>query len=120
MTRWDQDEATGGLMLHQIDDAKAKAVLIGIPIAEDPPRSPADPAMWVVKDADSTVYLLGTIHVMKPGVKWRSDKLDAALKISDEYWMDADVIQDPLPREVEGCEPGYQACRQCDGWHANE
>jgi uncharacterized protein YbaP (TraB family) len=55
----------------------------------------ADPAMWVVKDADSTVYLLGTIHVMKPGVNWRSEKLDAALKSSDELWMEADLEADP-------------------------
>ncbi len=55
----------------------------------------ADPAMWVVKDADSTVYLLGTIHVLKPGVNWRSEKLDAALKSSDEYWMEADIEADP-------------------------
>ena len=55
----------------------------------------ADPAMWVIKDADSTVYLLGTIHVMKPGVQWRSDKLEAALKSSDEYWMEADIEADP-------------------------
>jgi len=48
-----------------------------------------------VKDADSTVYLLGTIHVMKPGVKWRSDKLDAALKSSDEFWMEVDLEADP-------------------------
>jgi uncharacterized protein YbaP (TraB family) len=55
----------------------------------------ADPAMWVVKDADSTVYLLGTIHLMKPGVKWRSEKLDAALESSSEYWMEADLQADP-------------------------
>ena len=55
----------------------------------------ADPAMWVVKDADSTVYLLGTIHIMKPGVNWRSQKLDSALKSADEYWMEADIEADP-------------------------
>jgi uncharacterized protein YbaP (TraB family) len=55
----------------------------------------ADPAMWVVKDADSTVYLLGTIHVLKSGVNWRSEKLDAALKSSSEYWMEADLQTDP-------------------------
>jgi len=57
-------------------------------------QAEADPAMWVVKDADSTVYLLGTIHVMKPGVTWRSEKLDAALKSSSEYWMEADLQTD--------------------------
>ena len=49
----------------------------------------AEPAMWVVKDADSTIYLLGTIHLVKPGMKWRSDKIEAAFEASDEYWMEA-------------------------------
>ncbi len=49
----------------------------------------AEPAMWVVKDADSTVYLLGTFHLTKPGMEWRSDKIDAALKDSGELWLEA-------------------------------
>ena len=57
-------------------------------------RAEAEPAMWVVKDADSTVYLLGTIHVLKPGTEWRSDKLQSALQGSDEFWMEADVEAD--------------------------
>src|SRR5687768_7645184 len=30
----------------------------------------ADPALWVVKDKDTTIYLFGTIHVLKPGMTW--------------------------------------------------
>ncbi len=47
----------------------------------------AEPAMWVVKDADSIVYLLGTVHMMKPGFNWHSDKIDAAFESSDELWL---------------------------------
>jgi uncharacterized protein YbaP (TraB family) len=49
----------------------------------------AEPVMWVVKDVDSTIYLLGTVHLIKPGMKWRSDKIEAAFESSDEYWMEA-------------------------------
>ncbi len=31
---------------------------------------PAHPAMWVVKDADTTLYLFGTVHVLKLGYAW--------------------------------------------------
>ena len=55
----------------------------------------AEPAMWVVKDADTTLYLLGTIHITKPGMNWRSDKIDGALEASDEFWMEASVDSDP-------------------------
>ena len=51
----------------------------------------AEPAMWVVKDADSTIYLLGTFHLTKPGMNWWSDKIDAAFKGSDELWLEATV-----------------------------
>lgn len=30
----------------------------------------AHPALWMVKDADTTIYLFGTIHVLKPDVQW--------------------------------------------------
>jgi uncharacterized protein YbaP (TraB family) len=48
----------------------------------------AEPAMWVVKDADTTVYLLGTVHLLKPGTEWRSDKITTALKSSDALWLE--------------------------------
>ena len=72
---------------------RALSVMLGVLCGAG--TAAADPAMWLVKDADSTVYLLGTIHVLKPGVNWRSEKLDAALKSSDEYWMEADIEADP-------------------------
>lgn len=72
----------------------AVPVVLGFLFGTGAPAA-AEPAMWVVKDADSTVYLLGTIHLMKPGVTWRSEKLDAALKRSDAYWMEADIEADP-------------------------
>jgi uncharacterized protein YbaP (TraB family) len=28
------------------------------------------PALWVVRDADTTIYLFGTVHIMRPGVDW--------------------------------------------------
>ena len=49
----------------------------------------AEPAMWVVKDEDSTVYLLGTFHLVKPETQWRSTKIDAAFRDSDELWLEA-------------------------------
>ena len=28
----------------------------------------AKPGLWAVKDADTTIYLFGTVHVLKPGL----------------------------------------------------
>jgi uncharacterized protein YbaP (TraB family) len=50
------------------------------------------PALWVVRDADSTIYLYGTIHTLKPGTAWGSAKVDAAFDSASELWLE---IADP-------------------------
>src|SRR5690348_3659995 len=56
----------------------------------------AEPAMWVVKDADSTIYLFGSVHLLKPGLDWQSPKLTAALKSAQEVWFE---IADPSDQQ---------------------
>ncbi|WP_158595792.1 TraB/GumN family protein [Oleomonas cavernae] len=51
----------------------------------------AEPALWVVRDADSTIYLFGTIHVLRPQMEWLSPRLEAALGDSSELWLETDV-----------------------------
>ena len=34
------------------------------------PATAAKPALWVIHDHDTTIYLFGTIHVLKPGIGW--------------------------------------------------
>jgi uncharacterized protein YbaP (TraB family) len=48
----------------------------------------ADPAIWVVKDADTTIYLFGTVHVLKPGLSWFDDAVKAAFDKSDELVLE--------------------------------
>jgi uncharacterized protein len=42
-----------------------------------------DPALWVVKDADTTIYLFGTVHILRPGLGWFDDDVKAAFDRSD-------------------------------------
>jgi uncharacterized protein YbaP (TraB family) len=48
----------------------------------------ADPALWVVKDKDTTIYLFGTIHVLKPGLSWFDDGVKKAFDASDELVLE--------------------------------
>lgn len=48
----------------------------------------AQPAFWAVKDADSTLYILGTVHLLRPETVWHTDKLDAAIAESTELWLE--------------------------------
>ncbi|WP_413060297.1 TraB/GumN family protein [Sphingomonas carotinifaciens] len=54
----------------------------------------ADPALWVVKDADTTVYLFGTIHVLKPGLSWFDEAVKTAFDKSGELVLEM-VQPDP-------------------------
>jgi hypothetical protein len=55
----------------------------------------AEPAMWVVKDADSTVSLFGTVHVLKPDTEWRTPKIDKAFRSSGDLWIEMDEGDNP-------------------------
>ena len=46
--------------------------------APAPRAEGAGPALWVIRDADSTIYLFGTVHVLRPTTAWGSDAVDAA------------------------------------------
>lgn len=50
--------------------------------------------MWVVRDADSTIYLTGTVHVLRDEHEWRSPKLDAAFDQSSEIYLELAEIAD--------------------------
>lgn len=53
------------------------------PLAAKTP-APAKPAMWVLSDADTTIYLFGTIHLLPKGTQWRTPVFDkAAVSASD-------------------------------------
>jgi uncharacterized protein len=55
----------------------------------------AEPGMWVIRDHDSTIYLFGTVHALKPDVKWRSAGLDKALAAVGELVLEVSGMDDP-------------------------
>lgn len=53
-----------------------------------PQAEGAGPALWVVRDADSTLYLFGTVHVLRPTTAWGSPRVDAAFDSADQIWFE--------------------------------
>jgi uncharacterized protein YbaP (TraB family) len=51
----------------------------------------ARPALWSVSDADTTVYLFGTIHLLPEKYEWRSAKFDAAVNSSQQLMVETIV-----------------------------
>jgi uncharacterized protein YbaP (TraB family) len=58
------------------------------------PKVSATPAIWRVKGAHGTVYLFGTIHVMKPDVDWQTAKVRAAFAASDAVYVEVANLDD--------------------------
>ncbi|MGE7199461.1 TraB/GumN family protein [Brevundimonas naejangsanensis] len=84
-------------LLAALAASAALAAAPGVAHAEAPgsvsaapiPRAEgAGPPLWVVRDADSTVYLFGTVHVLRPGTAWGSDKVDAAFASASDIWVE--------------------------------
>jgi len=48
----------------------------------------AEPAMWVIHDKDSTIYLIGTVHLLRHESEWDSKKVKSALAESTELWLE--------------------------------
>ena len=63
-------------------------LLSGTAMAAEAGKPDADPAMWVVKDEDTTIYLFGTVHVLKPRTHWFDDGISEAFDASDELVME--------------------------------
>jgi uncharacterized protein YbaP (TraB family) len=74
----------------------ATAVTALLPQAAD---AKGAPAMWSVSDADTTVYLFGTIHLLPADYKWRTPKFDRAIAGSNELVVET-IIDEKNPTEL--------------------
>ncbi len=48
----------------------------------------AHPGLWVVKDDDTTIYLFGTIHILKSEIKWFDGGIKSAFDASSELVLE--------------------------------
>lgn len=62
--------------------------------ASTPPTPPPGPALWVIQDADSTIYLLGTIHALRPEDTWRTPMIMEAFAESEELVLEIAELDD--------------------------
>ena len=64
-----------------------------------PPAEPAnaDPALFVVHDADTTVYLFGTFHALDGQAEWFNDQVKNAFEQSNELVLETLIPETPGP-----------------------
>lgn len=56
----------------------------------------AKPAMWMLSDADTTIYLFGTIHLLPKGTQWRTPAFDKAATDASDLVVET-VIDEANP-----------------------
>ncbi len=64
------------------------------PVAAAAATTDADPALWVVKDEDTTIYPFGTVHVLKRGLSWFDEAVKTAFDKSDEMMLEIVMPED--------------------------
>ena len=71
------------------------------------PAPPAqEPAMFVVRDADTTIYIFGTFHALDGQGQWLSDHVKDAFEHSDELVLETLVPE--RPTQVLTPTPGFR------------
>lgn len=68
---------------------------VAAPAVAETPLPNINPAMWVVKDKDTTVYLFGTFHLLDGKRDWFNDEVKTAFDASDELVMEIVMPENP-------------------------
>jgi uncharacterized protein len=58
------------------------------------PPAPARPALWKVQDADTTIYLFGTIHLLPKGLQWTTPTMAKAMAASESLVLEVALDRD--------------------------
>jgi hypothetical protein len=69
----------------------ALLLLCAAPASAQTAAKPITPALFVARDADSTLYLFGTVHVRRPGASWGGAAAEAALAEAEEIWTEVEI-----------------------------
>lgn len=93
------------------------AALAAGPATAAAPVKETGPAMWVVSDADTKIYLFGTFHLLPKGVAWETeayrkamaDTAVSAIEVDSESAYARSTISDLLRER--GLSPSWQTLR---------
>src|SRR6478672_2527216 len=84
----------------------AAALTAAMPAASPAPASPVDePAMFVVRDADTTIYIFGTFHALDGQSQWFENRVKDAFEQSNELVLETVIPEQPSPTAQLG--PGF-------------
>jgi len=80
-----------------IDLLMTAALAAAAPTAQPAPSATADsPAMFVVRDADTTIYIFGTFHALDGHSEWFSNRVKSAFESSNELVLETVIPEGPV------------------------
>jgi hypothetical protein len=108
-----------GFLGAHLKRAASALLLLALPVAsvaQDAIPGRANPALWRVHSATSTVYLFGSLHILPPGYPWRTPAIDGAMSAADLFIFEVPVDEDALKDEKDfivqnGLLPSRQSLR---------
>src|SRR6476661_1794848 len=71
------------------------AALAAAPVNAPPASADAEPAMFVVRDADTTIYLFGTFHALDAKTQWFNRQVSDAFENSNELVLETLIPEGP-------------------------
>jgi len=88
--------------------ASALALLLtpGLALADDhvaamaQPAPANAPALWKLADADTTIYMFGTVHVLPDGVEWMDRRITDAFASADQFVTEVDMRELEASRQM--------------------
>lgn len=84
----------------------AAALAAASPGTVQPAAAPnADPAIFVVRDADTTVYIFGTFHALDGQAVWFNDQVKDAFDRSGELVLETIIPEGPMMPPAYGAAP---------------
>lgn len=58
------------------------------------------PAMWRLADNDTTIHLFGTVHLLRPGLEWRTKVLDQAIEEAGTIVFETDTMSSKAQQAI--------------------
>ena len=86
-------KGAGGLLILLAATA-GRTQTIPVPTIPAPAMIRATPALWEIRDADTTIYLFGTFHTLDGHTVWFGDKVRQAFDASGELMLET-IVPDP-------------------------
>jgi uncharacterized protein YbaP (TraB family) len=74
------------------------SLIAGPTFGADADKPVAHPAMWTVHGKHSTVYLLGSVHILPPNLVWRDERIEKAIYSADTYVFEVPTDADAAKR----------------------